>query len=387
MINFKYLIIGGGMTADSAVQGIRQVDPDGSIGMISSEKDKPYNRPPLSKGLWKDKPFEGIWRKTDSMGVKILNGYSAMKIDAVQKQVVDDAENIYSYDKLLLATGGRPRRLPFGGDDIIYFRTAEDYRKLRMLCEKGRKFAVIGGGFIGSEIAAALRLNGKEVIMIFPENGIGDRVFPRGLSEYLNSYYRGKGVEIVAGDIVEGLERKDGRIILITGKRQELLVDGVVAGLGIEPNIELAVQAGIKTGNGIVVDEMLRTNLPDIFAAGDVVEFYNPSLDRRLRVEHEDNANTMGGAAGRGMAGGIEPYYHLPFFYSDMFDLGYEAVGILDSRLETYADWNIPNEKGVIYYIEKERLVGILLWNVWNKIEDARKLISLARFNPKAGIR
>ncbi|MFZ2654845.1 MAG: FAD-dependent oxidoreductase [Victivallales bacterium] len=386
MFKFKYLIIGGGMSADSAVQGIRQIDSTGTIGLISSEKDKPYNRPPLSKGLWKDKPIEGIWRKTESMGVKIFNGYTALKIDSLQHQVVDDAENVYSYDKLLLATGGRPRKLSFGTDDIIYFRTVEDYRKLRALCEKGLRFAVIGGGFIGSEIAAALRMNGKEVVMIFPEKGIGDRVFPSGLSEHINNYYREKGVEIIAGDTVEGLERRDGRIRLITARGQELLVDGVVAGLGIEPNIELAVQAGIKTGNGIVVDEMLRTSLPDIYAAGDVVEFHNPALDRRIRVEHEDNANTMGIAAGRGMAGRGEPYYHLPFFYSDMFDLGYEAVGILDSRLETYADWNIPNEKGVIYYLEKERLVGILLWNVWNKVEDARKLISLVRFNPKSSI-
>jgi len=386
MFKFKYLIIGGGMAADSAVQGIRQIDSTGTIGLISSEKDKPYNRPPLSKGLWKDKPIEGIWRKTESMGVKIFNGYTARMIDSLQHQVVDDAENVYSYDKLLLATGGRPRKLSFGTDDIIYFRTVEDYRKLRALCEKGLRFAVIGGGFIGSEIAAALRMNGKEVVMIFPEKGIGDRVFPSGLSEHINNYYRGKGVEIIAGDTVEGLERKDGRIRLITARRQELLVDGVVAGLGIEPNIELAVQAGMKTGNGIVVDEMLRTSLPDIYAAGDVVEFHNPALDRRIRVEHEDNANTMGIAAGCGMAGKVEPYYHLPFFYSDMFDLGYEAVGILDSRLETYANWNIPNEKGVIYYLEKERLVGILLLNVWNKVEDARKLISLVRFNPKSSI-
>ena len=153
-------------------------------------------------------------------------------------------------------------------------------------------------------------------------------------------------------------------------------VDGVVAGIGIQPNVELAHVSGLKTGNGIVVNEFLQTSHPDIFAAGDAAEFYTPTLGKRLRVEHEDNANTMGRAAGENMASKGVPYHHLPFFYSDLFDLGYEAVGELDSRLETFADWKTPFREGVVYYLERSRVRGVLLWNTWGQVDNARKLIA-----------
>jgi len=147
-------------------------------------------------------------------------------------------------------------------------------------------------------------------------------------------------------------------------------------GLGIEPNDKLAQAAGLKVENGIVVDEFLRTSHPDIYAAGDVARFFNPALEKSIRVEHEDNANTMGRLAGLNMAGKSEPYHHLPFFYSDMFELGYEAVGELDSRLETFADWKQPNKEGVIYYLHNGRVRGVLLWNVWGQVDAARALIA-----------
>jgi NADPH-dependent 2,4-dienoyl-CoA reductase/sulfur reductase-like enzyme len=153
-------------------------------------------------------------------------------------------------------------------------------------------------------------------------------------------------------------------------------VDAVIAGIGIQPNVALAEAAGLQVANGIVVDETLRTSQPDIFAAGDVAEFANPTLAKRLRIEHEDNANTMGKHAGRAMAGASEPYHHLSFFYSDLFELGYEAVGELDSRLETFVDWKDEYKKGVVYYLDHGRVRGVLLWNVWDSIPKARSLIA-----------
>src|SRR5206468_1153756 len=157
---------------------------------------------------------------------------------------------------------------------------------------------------------------------------------------------------------------------------REITVDNVVAGLGIQPNIDLAKSAGLKVTDGIVVDEFLRATHPDIYAAGDVAAFLNPALSKRIRVEHEDNANTMGRHAGRNMAGKSEPYNHLPFFYSDLFELGYEAVGELDARLETVADWKTPFREGVIYYLREGRVRGVLLWNVWGQVDAARQLIA-----------
>jgi len=376
MVNYQYLIIGGGMAAAAAVDGIREVDPTGGIGLISAELDAPYDRPPLSKALWKGKPLDSIWRKLESKEAKAHLGRVVKEIVPTQKRVVDDKGDFFTYQKLLLATGGKPRRLPFGNDKIIYFRTLPDYRRLRALTETGRRFAVIGGGFIGSEIAAALALNGKEVVMIFPGKAIGDRVFPSPLAQFVSNFYKQKGVEVLAGEEIVGLETRGNQHVLQTRTNREIVVDGVVAGVGIEPNVELAQTIGLEVENGIVVDEFLRTSHPDIYAAGDVAAFYNPALGKRIRVEHEDNANSMGRLAGLNMAGKSEPYHHLPFFYSDMFDLGYEAVGEVDARLETFADWKRPNEEGVIYYLQNDRVRGVLLWNVWEQVEAARQLIA-----------
>jgi NADPH-dependent 2,4-dienoyl-CoA reductase/sulfur reductase-like enzyme len=372
----KYLIVGGGMTADSAVRGIRKTDQRGTIAMICDERDPPYNRPPLSKSLWKNKPFESIWRKTGDLNVDLHLGRRVVALDAAKKAVTDDAGNIYSYEKLLLATGGSVRRLPDAGESVIYFRTAGDYRKLRGLSEHGSDFVVIGGGFIGSEIAAALAMNGKRVTMIFPSNGIGSRVYPQPLVAFLNSYYQEKGVTLLASETVRSVRMVCSKMIVITGNGREITADGVVAGLGIQPNTELAEQAGLKVDNGIVVDESLRTSDPDIYAAGDVANFYSAVLDKRMRVEHEDNANVMGEMAGRNMAGQSEVYHHQPYFYSDLFDLGYEAVGELDSGLDIVEDWKETFRKGVIYYLRDGRVRGVLLWNTWGQVAAATQLIA-----------
>jgi NADPH-dependent 2,4-dienoyl-CoA reductase/sulfur reductase-like enzyme len=373
---YDYLIVGGGMTADSAVQGIREHDSSGSIGIISAEPDPPYDRPPLTKGLWKDKKEDEIWRKTAEQKAELHLGRRAEALDLPSRQITDDLGDTFNFGKLLLATGGSPRQLSFGGADILYYRTFRDYKRLRELTEKGDHFAVIGGGFVGSEIAAALAMNHKKVTMLFPGKGIGDRLFPADLSLFLNGFYRNKGVEVLPGEKVSGLERRGNQFLLRTQNRKEVLVDAVIGGLGIEPNVGLAQKAGLRVENGIVVDELLRTSQPEIYAAGDVANFYSAALSGRMRVEHEDNANTMGRRAGHNMAGKPEPYLHLPFFYSDLFELGYEAVGDTDSRLTTVADWKEPFREGVIYYQREGKVRGVLLWNVWGKVDAARKLIS-----------
>jgi len=376
---YDYLIVGGGMTADAAVRGIREADPSGTMGLVSAEEHPPYNRPPLSKALWKGEPEASIWRGTEAAGAELHLGRRATALDPAGRRVSDDRGDQYEYRSLLLATGGAPRRLS-GGGEVIYFRTLDDYRRLRTLADRKGRCVVVGGGFIGSEIAAALRLvgGGSDVEMLVPEQGLAARVFPAELSRHLVESYRGKGVAMRMGDGVAGMESRGGKTIIRTTAGQELAADVVVAGLGIQPGVELAQQAGLKVENGIVVDQMLRTSDPDIYAAGDVANFPSAALGTRIRVEHEDAANTMGAAAGRAMAGRGAPYTHVPFFYSDLFELGYEAVGDLDARLETVIDWKEPFREGVVYYLKDGRVRGVLLWNTWGQVDHARALIAAA---------
>ena len=367
------------MTAAAAAHGIREIDQQGSIGMIGLENDPPYNRPPLTKGLWKGKPLDSIWRKTEEPQVQLHLGRKIVSIDADSLTAQDDQGSLYHGEKLLLATGGTPRRLPFGGDQIIYYRTLADYHRLVKMSAADQTFAVIGGGFIGSEIAAALAMNGKKVTMVFPEDGIGAAVYPHDLSQFITEFFRKKGVEIWSGELPVDVNASQGKNLLKTKNGKELLVDGVVAGIGIQPNLELAKAVGLQIGNGVVVDETLVTSHHGIYSAGDVAEFFNPALNKRMRVEHADNADSMGRQAGRNMAGASEPYHHLPFFYSDLFELGYEAVGELNVRMEIRTDWEQPYQKGILYYLMDERVRGVLLWNVWDKVPVARKLISDSR--------
>jgi NADPH-dependent 2,4-dienoyl-CoA reductase/sulfur reductase-like enzyme len=381
MPHHRYLIIGGGMTADAAARGIRELDTDGSIGLIGEEPDAPYARPPLSKALWKGEPLEGVWRNTADAGVEQHLGRRASRLDLGSKLVVDERGDEYTFEKVLLATGGKPRRLPFGdpGAGIIYYRTLEDYRRLRAHADEGKSFGVVGGGFIGSEIAAALAMQGRDVTMVFPEQGIGARVFPADLSRFLVDHYRGKGVDVRAGERLAAIEKDGSRYVLKTEGGRPVSADVVVAGIGITPDTELAESAGLESNDGIVVDERLRAGNDHVFAAGDVARFEAPALGKRIRVEHEDNALTMGRHAGRSMAGDTTPYDHLPFFYSDLFELGYEAVGDTDARHEIVADWKEPFREGVIYYLEQGLVRGVLLWNVWGQVDAARALIAEKR--------
>jgi NADPH-dependent 2,4-dienoyl-CoA reductase/sulfur reductase-like enzyme len=344
--------------------------------MVGAESDAPYSRPPLTKALWKGDPLESVWRNTSELGVDMHLGRRATALEIHRNRVSDDHGTDYTFDNLLLATGGTPRRLSLGGDNVIYFRTLADYRRLRALADQKKSFAVIGGGFIGSEVAAALAMQGCQVAMLFPEDGIGARVFPADLARNLIGYYLEKGVDVRSGEHVTALLEQGSQTVVQTRSGLQLSVDAVVAGIGIAPNVQLAEAAGLVVDDGIVIDEHLTTTHRRIFAAGDVARFISPQLGKRMRVEHEDNALSMGRAVGRAMAGDDTPYEHLPFFYSDLFERGYEAVGDTDPRGDIVADWKEQFLEGVIYYMAHGRVRGVLLWNTWGKVDEARELIA-----------
>jgi NADPH-dependent 2,4-dienoyl-CoA reductase/sulfur reductase-like enzyme len=376
MADYRYLIVGGGMTGDAACRGIRDHDPDGTIVLVGAEPHAPYARPPLSKALWKGKEESSVWRGTPDLGVELHTGRTVVSLDLDARQATDDKGETYSYEKLLLATGGTPRRLPSSTDDVIYFRTLDHYRRLHELAGDGVQVAVVGGGFIGSELAAALTMNGCDVTILFPEEGVGGKLFPLDLSLAVSDYYRERGVEVLPEELVESISREGERFRVVTEAGREVDADAVVAGLGIVPNTELAEKTGLPVDDGVLVDELGRVEGHEhVFAAGDLARFPVAALGGTRRVEHEDHANTHGRHVGANMAGANDPYDYLPYFYSDLFDLGYEAVGDVDSRLETVAEWAEPNRKGVVCYVEDGKPRGFLLWDVWDKVDPARELI------------
>jgi NADPH-dependent 2,4-dienoyl-CoA reductase/sulfur reductase-like enzyme len=380
--NYNYIIIGAGLAGCYAVEGIRSQDTKGSILLASAENYLPYDRPPLTKKLWfGKKKVEEIFvhpqQYFDDNNVDVLLNIKAIKIDPANK-VVTFNDGSCNYGKLLLATGGSPRRLNIEGgnlDEIYYYRYLDDFIRLKSRVSKGTKALVIGGGFIGSEIAAALNINKVDVTMLVRGEYLVEQVFPKALGGAIQNDFIERGIKIFTQDSPVSIARRNNHFVTRTKNGKEISSDVVIAGIGIEPQMQLAKAAGLPVDNGIVVNEFLQTSSPDIYAAGDNANFPYQALARRMRVEHWDNAVNQGKTAGMNMAGANIAYTYMPYFFSDLFDFGYEAVGLVDSKLETYADWQKENNTGVVYYLEDGKVMGVMMCNVWEKVSAARELI------------
>lgn len=380
---YRYIIVGAGLAGASAVDGIRTQDREGTILLIGDEPHPPYNRPPLSKKLWFGKTtVEKIFLHPPAyyteQHVELITGVAIIGIDAAAHTVTDARGLTYGYEKLLLATGGTPRRLAIPGGDldgISYYRSLRDFETLHPQATEGKSALIIGGGFIGTEIAAALRINKLAVTMLYPDETLVSRVFPADLGHALQEVYRAKGVRLITGDTAVAITRRGDQYVTQTRNGAELTSDLLIVGIGIAPALELARLAGVETGNGIEVNAFLQTADHDIYAAGDVAHFPYQALGQRLRIEHWDNALNQGAAAGRNMAVAADPYTYMPYFFSDLFEFGYEAVGDVSTKLLTIADWQTPYDTGVIYYMQDNRVRGVMMCNLWDKVDAARALI------------
>jgi NADPH-dependent 2,4-dienoyl-CoA reductase/sulfur reductase-like enzyme len=380
---FDYVIVGAGLAGCNAVEGIRLQDAKGSILLIGGEKHLPYDRPPLTKKLWfGKKTVEEIFVRpkqyfTDNH-VDILLNTMAVKLDAANKTITCTDGNTYHYEKLLLATGGTPRRLNIEGgnlDKIYYYRYLDDFLRLKSEVREGTRALVIGGGFIGSEIAAALNINKVNVTVLIRGTYLVENIFPEPLGLAIQNDFIRRGVKIFTQDGPISIARRNKHLVTRTKEGKEIASDVVIAGIGIEPEVQLAKSAGLSIENGLMVNEFLQTSSPDIYAAGDNANFPYQALGRRMRVEHWDNAVNQGKAAGMNMAGGNTAYAYMPYFFSDLFDFGYEAMGLVSSKLETVTDWQKENNTGIVYYLEDSIVRGMMMCNVWNKVDEARELI------------
>lgn len=373
MRTYDYVIVGGGMVADAAARGIRELDPDGTIGILSADIDPPYTRPALSKKLWTDPDF--TWDQVplgteEATGAELRLETLVTSIDREAKTVAIGEGHELGYRRLLLATGSKPREIPAPEDDrVLFFRSADDYRRLRELAAQGGRAVVVGGGYIGAEIAAALVQNGVETELVFPSEVLGDGTFPPGLARRYEQLFRDGGVELRPNARVEEVRTEGNRLHVVLEGGDERPADIVVLGLGVDPVTDLAEQAGLVVNEGVVVDEHLVTSDDAIWAAGDIASYPDPILGR-TRVEHVDNANEMGSAVGRSMAGERLPYTHTPYFYSAVFGVRWEAVGTLDPEKDPLVV-DLDEERTVVFYRDESGApVGVLLWNV----EDARDL-------------
>jgi 3-phenylpropionate/trans-cinnamate dioxygenase ferredoxin reductase component len=385
-MNYHYVIVGGGHAGAAAIEGIRAHDPTGSILLLSRENHPPYHRPPLSKGLWSGKSTrdelpihpDAFYRDNK---VDLVLRREVVELDPENRRLWDDHDATYDYGKLLLATGARPRRLDIEGaesEGVHYYRSLEDYLFFAGYLPRFQHALVLGAGFIGMEMAAALRLVGKEVTLLYPGEYPLPRVLPRDLGLFVADYYRDKGVETVSGEGVARIENR-GELVAFTTNGNDITTQIILAGIGAEPVDDLAEGAGLEVGNGIEVDEYARTSDPHIYAAGDVAEFPYLVLERRMRIEHWNHAVEHGAAAGANMAGANKPYTTMPYFYSDLFDLGWEAVGQVDSSLDTQAVWKEEHREGIVFYLSDDVVRGVLLWNVWDHVDWARNLIREAK--------
>ena len=380
--SYDHVIIGGGIAADAAARAIRETDEDASIAILSADPHAPVYRPALSKDLWTGEdpdPDSQDLGTAEATGAELFTSTLVTELLPSSHTVVTARGERIRYRTALLATGSVPRRLPGVEDErVAYLRTVGDYRHLRTLAADGARIAVVGGGYIGTEVAAALTRTGAAVTLAHSGARILEHMFPASITSPLEEVFAGKGVELVDGFRLEGVDA--GETLTLRGEDgRTLTADAVVLGLGALPDTFLAAEAGIETDRDLViVDPRLRTSVPDVFAAGDVV-LYDDALLGQRHVEHVDHAEASGALAGANMARPEqeqEEYAHTPLFFSDLFDDGYEAVGRLDSSLEMREVWDEEGGAAVVHYLEDGLVEGVLLWNTWDSVPAARELIA-----------
>ncbi|WP_431954985.1 NAD(P)/FAD-dependent oxidoreductase [Actinacidiphila sp. bgisy167] len=382
-----FVIVGGGLAAGKAVEALRENGYDGRLVLIGDERDKPYIRPPLSKGYLtgketRDSIFVHPDDWYDKHDVDLRLGTTVTGLDVGAGQVELDGGRRMPYTKLLLATGAAPRLLTVPGadlDNVLYLRRVGDSERLKAAFTEGARIVVIGAGWIGLETAAAARQAGAEVTVLEAEELPLLRVLGREAAEVFAALHTDHGVVLRHGVRVEGITGSGGRadgVRLADGTH--VPADAVVVGVGVTPDTRLAEAAGLEVRNGVVTDAHLRTSAPNVFAAGDVANAYHPFLERHIRVEHWANALNQPATAAQGMLGGDAVYDRLPYFYTDQYDLGMEYVGYVEpggyDRVVFRGDK--AAREFVAFWMSGDRVLAGMNVNVWDVVEPVRELIT-----------
>lgn len=381
-----FVVVGAGLAGAKAAEELRTRGFDGRLVLVGDEPHPPYERPALSKDFLLGKADAQSTRVHDDgyyadHDIDLRTGVAVTTLDRRDRVVTLATGERLSYDALLLTTGSAPRRLPLPGADLAgvhYLRTLDDARLLRGALDGagGRRVVVVGGGWIGCEVAAAARTLGHETTLLFPEDAPLARVLGDDVGASYADLHRGHGVDVRPRTGVTGFTGTADVQTVVTTSGEELPADLVVIGAGAAPRTTLAEAAGLAVGDGVEVDERLRTADPAVFAAGDVAAAWHPVFGRRLRVEHWANALNQGAAAGRAMLGDPSPYDRLPYFYSDQFDRGMEYVGHGADADRVVLRGDVPGGQFCAYWLRDGRVVAALNANVWDVVETHKRLIT-----------
>ncbi len=385
MQEFQYLIVGGGLTAASAVDGIRDVDPDGSIAILTDEGEPPYHRPPLSKEYLQtpDAPRELLHVKPagwfdEQPGVTLLSETSAARIDAQALSVTIASGEEIRGKRILIATGGRPRTVSLPGADlpgVFTLRSVEDAEAIRDAAKRADRAVLIGSGFIGMELAASLRKFDVEPVVVELQDRVWPRMLPESLSGFMQGYFEDRGVVFRTGVTVDAIEGNDRVAAVILDGDVRIPCDVVVVGVGMSPNDGIAAKAGLGVQDGIVVDGFAETTAGHVYAAGDVARFPDPVFNDLTRLEHWDHAKAHGRLAGRNMAGEREAYDHVSYFFTNVFDLSINVFGRTEAADRAIVSGELGSGRSVVYCATDERLQGTILLNANDAMDECRELV------------
>jgi NADPH-dependent 2,4-dienoyl-CoA reductase/sulfur reductase-like enzyme len=389
--SFELVIVGGGLASARAIKSYRESGGEGSIALISRDSTLPYHRPPLSKrflrGETDEEPLvedEAFYRDN---GVEVMLGTPVTSVDTKGRAVELEAERL-GYAKLLLASGAWPRRLTVPGadlDGVFTLRTVGDSKAIRNAAQDAKRAVIVGGGFIGMEVAASLRQTGKDVSLVHLGRWLFDQFGVEQLSDELAALYESKGVQLVLGNEVEAFHG-DGSLERVTTKNgKEAEADLAVMGVGVDPVTDFLESSGIELDNGIVVDERFQTNVPDVYAAGDVARFYDPLFKKRRRIEHWSNANYQGTEVGKVLAGADGGFDTVSSFFTEIFGLTIKVFGDAkrDATVTVHGSLR-DNDLYALYGDENEEVIGALTAGQSEEVEELLKQ-QIAAHAPMSG--
>lgn len=390
MAETQYVIVGGGLAAASAIEGIRELDKDGPITVIAAERDLPYHRPPLSKGLLAGRDQaesvrvrEAAWYRENKVRVRLNQVARSVHIGK-QGVTLENGERV-PYDRLLLATGSRARKLNAPGVEtpgVYYLRTLPDCFALRNVIKPRTKVVAVGGSFIGMEVAATARHLGAEVTVLELGPALYGRFAEASLSEFFQKVFESQGIKVRTNTRVKSFRAQDGKLAaVVTDEGDQVAADVAVVGAGAEPNTDWLASSGFSIDRGgVIVNVRLETAGRNVWAAGDIARFPDPATKQPRRLEHWDNALAQGKQAGRNMAGAAEAYTHQSAFFSDIFDITINVLGETDGpdsvEIRGSTDLNAPNFTAL--YVREFKLIGAVMVNL-NTADRAAEFDQLQR--------